>query len=42
VAHLQAQFPPERLRYILPGASSGMLRGQGYIDRQTQAIDYFL
>jgi glyoxylase-like metal-dependent hydrolase (beta-lactamase superfamily II) len=40
VASLKEQFPPERLRYILPGASSGMLRGRGYIDRQV--TDYFL
>jgi glyoxylase-like metal-dependent hydrolase (beta-lactamase superfamily II) len=36
VAQLQSQFPPAQLRYILPGASSGLLRGQGYIDVHQQ------
>jgi glyoxylase-like metal-dependent hydrolase (beta-lactamase superfamily II) len=32
VAKLQKLFP--QVRYLLPGASSGLLRGQGYIDMQ--------
>jgi glyoxylase-like metal-dependent hydrolase (beta-lactamase superfamily II) len=37
VARLKEQFPIERLHYILPGASSGLLRGQGYIDVHQQS-----
>jgi glyoxylase-like metal-dependent hydrolase (beta-lactamase superfamily II) len=36
---LADQFPIERLRYMLPGASSGLLRGKGYID--LQEVGYF-
>jgi hypothetical protein len=36
VTLIRSQFPPERLRYILPGASSGLLRGRGYIDVHQQ------
>jgi glyoxylase-like metal-dependent hydrolase (beta-lactamase superfamily II) len=31
---LAANFPPERLRYLLPGASTGLLRGRGYMEPQ--------
>ncbi len=31
---LAANFPPERLRYLLPGASTGLLRGRGYMEAQ--------
>jgi glyoxylase-like metal-dependent hydrolase (beta-lactamase superfamily II) len=36
---LADQFSVEQLRYILPGASSGLLRGKGYID--LQEVGYF-
>jgi glyoxylase-like metal-dependent hydrolase (beta-lactamase superfamily II) len=36
VAKLKEQFPIDQLHYILPGASSGLLRGQGYIDVHQQ------
>jgi glyoxylase-like metal-dependent hydrolase (beta-lactamase superfamily II) len=32
---LADRFPAERLRYLLPGASSGLLRGRGYMDPKT-------
>jgi glyoxylase-like metal-dependent hydrolase (beta-lactamase superfamily II) len=28
------RFPPEKLRYLLPGASTGLLRGRGYMEPQ--------
>jgi glyoxylase-like metal-dependent hydrolase (beta-lactamase superfamily II) len=35
-ANLVAEkFPPERLRYLFPGASTGLLRGRGYMEPQT-------
>jgi glyoxylase-like metal-dependent hydrolase (beta-lactamase superfamily II) len=37
VTRLKQLFPATQLRYILPGASSGLLRGQGYIDVHQQS-----
>ncbi len=37
VARLKEQFPIDQLHYILPGASSGLLRGKGYIDMHQQS-----
>ncbi len=36
VAKLKERFPRAQLRYILPGASSGLLRGRGYIEVNQQ------
>ncbi len=41
VAKLRDRFAPNDLQYILPGANTGYLRGQGYIDdayRKLQAL----
>jgi len=39
---LRDRFFPDNLRYILPGANTGYLRGTGYIDNayeQLQALN---
>jgi glyoxylase-like metal-dependent hydrolase (beta-lactamase superfamily II) len=38
VAKLRDRFSPETLKYILPGANTGYLRGQGYIDHAYEQI----
>ncbi|WP_223294449.1 MBL fold metallo-hydrolase [Geitlerinema sp. PCC 7407] len=37
-AGLRSRFSPETLRYICPGASTGSLRGQGYIDHAYEKL----
>ena len=42
VANLRDRFLADNLQYILPGANTGYLRGQGYIDdanRKLQSLD---
>lgn len=42
VAKLRDRFNPDTLKYILPGANTGYLRGTGYIDnayKQLQQLD---
>ena len=42
ITKLRDRFDPNTLRYILPGANTGYLRGTGYIDNayeQLQALD---
>ncbi|MGB5635300.1 MAG: MBL fold metallo-hydrolase [Waterburya sp.] len=42
IAKLRDRFTPDILRYILPGANTGYLRGTGYIDNayeQLQTLD---
>lgn len=38
VKKLRDRFTPETLRYICPGANTGLLRGKGYIDNAYQQI----
>ena len=42
IAKLRDRFSEDNLKYILPGANTGYLRGQGYIDeayRKLQSLD---
>ncbi len=38
VAKLRARFSADTLKYILPGANTGYLRGKGYIDTAHQCL----
>ncbi|MGL4881065.1 MAG: MBL fold metallo-hydrolase [Waterburya sp.] len=38
LAKLRDRFSPETLKYILPGANTGYLRGQGYIDNAYEQL----
>lgn len=38
IAKLRDRFAPETLKYILPGANTGYLRGKGYIDNAYEQI----
>ena len=42
IAKLSDRFSEDNLKYIIPGANTGYLRGQGYIDdayRKLQSLD---
>ncbi|MGL6341040.1 MAG: MBL fold metallo-hydrolase [Waterburya sp.] len=38
ITKLRDRFSPETLKYILPGANTGYLRGQGYIDNAYEQL----
>jgi glyoxylase-like metal-dependent hydrolase (beta-lactamase superfamily II) len=38
VQHLRDRFSPETLQYLCPGANTGFLRGQRYIDRAYERL----
>lgn len=38
IARLRDRFDPQTLRYILPGANTGYLRGTGYIDNAYERL----